>query len=172
MEEGNIRLCVVISSKTDREFRACIYGKHGYKKGDLSKWHEIAIRNFIREQQQSAENLQRLSSEEKEILKCKRLMQQLGRYYQNEEVLPMTLSPNMAPFNEKVLIHGIKKVRDVTDDRTARDWIDRLLKYHFIQRHGLTHIRILNDGYSDEDLKTRRPLPKEEISEKEKQELK
>ena len=126
-----------ISKDIKREFMLIIQQKHGiYHKGDISKYTEIAIKEFNfknRKQQQLTRNAQSLKT--KEFFNTQELWEQIVKAYQNFEsygTLERGMRLKEIPLKETIA--KIKNVRyDKTEHRTVDNWVDRLIEHEFIR---------------------------------------
>ena len=107
-----------------------IQRKYGYyKKGDVSKWVEIAIRNLINDsaqQQQSTKNMQKSQKQIVKIAKkwryvCKYILDKTGHEVTEGKQLP-------AQMLEDAIIFSCGN-----DERTVRNWIDKFVLHEYIK---------------------------------------
>jgi hypothetical protein len=139
-----------ISKEVKREFMLIIQGKHGiYHHGDISKYTEIAIREFNfknRKQQQTTKNTQ--SPKTKEYFNTLELWEQLVKAYQNFESYG-TLERGMV-LKEIPLKQTMAKIKNVkydkTEHRSVDAWIKKLIEHEFIRIHGPHMYQVLFSG--------------------------
>jgi hypothetical protein len=170
--EEKIRLCIVLPTKTDKELRSFIHKKQGsYKKGDLSKWVNISIRNLIKQEQQQHTTCYQhgMSKEEEMISTLTELMKDISSYFWKlDNPFPFRCGIDI---HKKTLKSGISNIRG-GDYRTSKKWIERLLDYGFIRKASNNQYKILNDGHESYDIKQEEREQKEREFDKTMEDLK
>ena len=70
MKEERKQVHLSVSKAVFRDFMGFIQQKHGYyKKGDIAKWIEIAIRNLLNDNMQQQQSTKNLQKSQKQILR-------------------------------------------------------------------------------------------------------
>jgi len=150
-----------------KAFKQYIMHKTGdFKKGDLSKWVEIIIKNSIREDQQqhqhTAYDRHAMSKEEEMVDELVALMKEMRALLWNDPESPIDISCGNN-CHKKLLRNTIGKIRG-DDYRTKNKWEKRLLEFGFIKKIASSQYKILNDGHESLDIK-------QELQEQKKQEF-
>ena len=152
-----IQYHLVVEERTMKEFKALIMRKtKDIKKGDLSKWFEIIVKDRIREEQQqqqhSAYDRHSMSKDEEMVETLTDLMKQIKSILWNDTQNPMDISCGNN-CHKKVLRKAITKVRNIHDRRQINVWFDRLAQFGFIKKAANSQYKILNDGHDSLDVK-------------------
>lgn len=122
----------VLEETSIRQLKAFIMSKTGnLKKGDMSKWVEIAINNLVRNQQQVTTIQQRgLTSEEREYEDTKELMLGISKLiFESRDGEPLMKQDKIT---HQDISSCIMQVRNLRNDRMVPTWIDRLITHGFI----------------------------------------
>ena len=126
---------LVIPEEIMKEFKVFIVNKQSdIKKGDLSKWVSIAMRNLMREerqhQQHTAYSLHNMSNEEEMNFTLTELMKEIRSILWNDPLNPIDISCGNS-CRDRTLKSAISKIRG-QDNRTTNKWVRRLIEYRFI----------------------------------------
>ena len=152
---GKNRHDLVIPDDIWKKLKIFIVNKQGdFKKGDLSKWVVIAIRNLIREERQhhqhSAYNLDAMSKEEEMTSTLSELMKDISRYFWKLETpFPFRVGIDI---HKKTLKTAISVMKG-RDQRTIKKWEQRLVEFGFLRKSSNNQYKILNDGHESYDTK-------------------
>ncbi len=157
---------LVTTDERIRAFQRMIMSKQGViKKGDISKWFNIALDSLIRvdkqQQQHTTCNMHAMSKDEEMVSTLTELMKAIKADLWNDSTNPIDISCGHI-CHEKVLKNTISKLRG-HDSRTTKKWIERLLKFEFIRKAPNKQYRILNDGH--QSLDTKQELTEQELTE-------
>ena len=147
---------IIVKDDVWKEFKSYIMRKtKDMKKGDLSKWFEIIVKNAVREDKQhhqhSAYDRHTMSKEEEMIETLTDLMKQIKSILWNDPQNPMDVSCGNN-CHKKIIKNGIAKLKG-NDYRTIKKWERRLVEFGFIHKVANSQYKIINDGHDSLDLK-------------------
>jgi hypothetical protein len=148
---------IIVKDDVWKEFKAYIMRKtKDIKKGDLSKWFEIIVKDRIREEQQqqqhSTYDRHSMSKDEEMVESLTDLMKQIKSILWNDTQNPMDISCGNN-CHKKILRKAITKVRNIHDRRQINIWFNRLVDFGFIKKTANSQYKILNDGHDSLDIK-------------------
>jgi hypothetical protein len=107
-----------------------IQRKYGYyKKGDVSKWVEIAIRNLINDSAQQQQSTKNMQKSQKQIVWVARKWRDACKYILDKTGYEVTEGKRLpAKMLEDAIIFNCGN-----DDRTVRSWIDKFILHEYIK---------------------------------------
>ena len=125
------RLCMNFSKVTYDNLMGFINKKQGYyKKGDITKWVEIAVRNLIATANMQQQNTRNLQTAQKQIMRLSIKWRDVTKYLQDKygyEPAEGKTCPH------KLLDDAVSNVCGL-DIRTRKEWIKRFTTGGFIKQ--------------------------------------
>ena len=149
---GKVRLCPVISEQTMKNLKVFIVNKQGdFKKGDISKWVEIAINNLTAGYGAHAPSTHNANPYliPKGRLKVRKMMENICKQWIQSGLRLAPINAGNTTIPIKHLDQMIREVTGYHDPRAIKNHMQDLIKYDHITDKGYSGAFLILDTGSD-----------------------